>query len=146
MDKFRRTTDATAADIEKLIALEDDAKQRAFLIVLNSINNSMIANTETTRDIHTKLEQHLENYTHHITVEEGLFNQGKGIWKIMSWVIGGMQMLIIAASGAIWAGLGEATQTIHSIQVEHAKLETRVKSIEVHEISEFEKLQKDTLK
>lgn len=141
MEHLRRSSDATAADIERLIALEDDSKQRAFLIVLNSINNSMIANTETTRDIHTKLERHLENYSNHVNIEEGIFNQGKGIWKVMTWVIGGMQALIIAASGAIWTNLGEVTAVVHEIQVEHAKLETRVKSIEIHEVGEINRPQ-----
>ena len=50
----RRKVDLYAFDIESLIAAEPDAKQRIYLIVLNNLNQSLVANTETIRSVSAK--------------------------------------------------------------------------------------------
>lgn len=130
MEHLRRNTDATAADIERLITEEDDPKQRAFLIVLNSINNSLISNSEATREINSKLEFHLSKFDNHVVAEDGLINQGKGVWRVMSWVLGISQTAIIAMSSAVWVNVSHNTEQIHALQIVDAQLAGRVSAVE----------------
>jgi hypothetical protein len=92
-DHKRRSTDGLNDDIEEMIISESDPKQRAFLIVLNSINKSLIANTDTIRDVSNKLETHLQHFEEHTRAEEALMNRGRGAWWIASWVIGVVQVV-----------------------------------------------------
>jgi len=126
----RRATDKLPLDIDQLIMQEDDPKQRAFLIVLNSINNSLIANTETIKDVSEKLDAHLTNYENHVEQEDALLNKGRGAWKVMAWVISGVQVIGLG----IWAMAREEIKEIHVMmqqeQKQLAQLESRVLFVE----------------
>lgn len=126
----RRATDKLPLDIDQLIMAEDDPKQRAFLIVLNSINNSLIANTETIKDVSEKLDAHLTSYENHVEQEEALLNRGRGAWKVMAWVISGVQVIGLG----IWAMAREEIKEIHVMmqaeQKQLAQLESRVLFVE----------------
>lgn len=126
----RRATDKLPLDIDQLIMQEDDPKQRAFLIVLNSINNSLIANTETIKDISEKLDAHLTSYDNHVEQEEALLNRGRGAWKVATWVISGVQVIGLG----IWAMAREEIKEIHVMmqaeQKQLAQLESRVLFVE----------------
>ena len=126
----RRATDKLPLDIDQLIMAEDDPKQRAFLIVLNSINNSLIANTETIKDVSEKLDAHLTSYENHVEQEEALLNRGRGAWKVMAWVISGVQVIALG----IWAMAREEIKEIHVMmqaeQKQLAQLESRVLFVE----------------
>ena len=126
----RRATDKLPLDIDQLIMQEDDPKQRAFLIVLNSINNSLIANTETIKDVSEKLDAHLTSYENHVEQEDALLNKGRGAWKVMAWVISGVQVIGLG----IWAMAREEIKEIHVMmqqeQKQLAQLESRVLFVE----------------
>lgn len=126
----RRATDKLPLDIDQLIMQEDDPKQRAFLIVLNSINNSLIANTETIKDISEKLDAHLTSYDNHVEQEEALLNRGRGAWKVATWVISGVQVIGLG----IWAMARGEIKDIHVMmqaeQKQLAQLESRVLFVE----------------
>lgn len=130
MAENRRAADRSAQDIENMILQEDDLKQRAFLIVLNSINNSLIANTETIREVSDKLEAHLEHFDTHTKAEEALMNKGRGMWKIAAWVIGVAQV----AGLYIWQhareDLSQINLALQREQVEIAQINTRVTNVE----------------
>lgn len=128
----RRLTDHPpfTADIDSMIAAEDDPKQRAFLIVLNNINKSLVANTGTIRDVSDKLETHLAHFEQHTKEDEALRNKGLGAWKVLSVVIG----LIQLAGLAIWNNAREELKEIHVTlqkeQVQLMQLESRVLFVE----------------
>lgn len=126
----RRATDKLPLDIDQLIMQEDDPKQRAFLIVLNSINNSLIANTETIKDVSEKLDAHLTSYENHVEQEDALLNRGRGAWRVMAWVISGVQVIGLG----IWAMAREEIKEIHVMmqaeQKQLAQLESRVLFVE----------------
>ena len=66
----RRWSDGPGTlDISQMIANEDDPKQRAFLIVLHSINQALEANTSTVREISDKLEIHLEAFNEFVIAD-----------------------------------------------------------------------------
>lgn len=120
----RRATDTAGyLDIEKMILEEEDKKQRAFLIVLNSINNSLIANTETIKDVSEKLDAHLTSYENHVEQEDALLNKGRGAWWVVAWVIGVVQVVGLG----IW---GVASNDIREIHASLKHLETRMAVVE----------------
>lgn len=119
-----------SGDIEKMIMQENDPKQRAFLIVLNSINNSLIANTNTIREVSDKLESHLAHFEEHTKTEEALVNRGRGMWKIAAWVIGVAQIIGLGIWQQAKTDLSEINASLQREQVQLGKLETRVGVVE----------------
>ncbi|HNI20891.1 MAG TPA: hypothetical protein PLS35_19390, partial [Nitrospira sp.] len=131
MNQNRRATDAAMSlDIDQMILEEEDKKQRAFLIVLNSINKSLIANTETIKEVSEKLDAHLTSYEQHVEQEDALLNKGRGAWKVMAWVISGVQVIGLG----IWTMARGEIKEIHvMLQAEQkhlAQLESRVLFVE----------------
>jgi hypothetical protein len=127
----RRESDKYASlDIDQMILQEDDQKQRAFLIVLHAINKSLIANTETIRDVSDKLEAHLQNFEKHTQEEDALRNRGIGMWKVAAWVIGIAQLVGLG----IWQQAREELRDIHTsmskTQAQISQLESRVLFVE----------------
>ena len=113
-----------------MILQEDDPKQRAFLIVLNSINNSLIANTETIREVSDKLEQHLEHFDAHTKAEDALMNKGRGMWKVAAWVIGIAQLVGLYIWQHAREDLAQINSALQREQVEIAQISTRVSNVE----------------
>ena len=101
----RRASDSKVGDIEALIAGENDPKQRAFLIILNSINSSMVANTEATREVADKLDNHLSAFEAKAETDAELLNQGRGAWRVLAWVLGTAQVLFLAGAGYVTSDL-----------------------------------------
>lgn len=93
----RRVTDVSQDKILVLIEQANDPKDRAFLIVLQQINESLIANTHTINEVAEKLDSHLTAYEAHAEREKALLNQGKGMWRVAAWVLG-ISQAIAAAS------------------------------------------------
>jgi len=85
------------ADIELMIAAEDDSKTRAILMVLNNINNSMIANTAMTSSVASKLDAHLTKYELFVAKESDLVSRGIGAWRVAVWILGIAQLAVCAA-------------------------------------------------
>jgi hypothetical protein len=77
--------------IADLIEMEDDPKTRALLIILQNINLSLIANTQATSDIDTQLKALTEQFNSRTEADDARVNQSKGIWKIVGYVMGGVQ-------------------------------------------------------
>ena len=113
-----------------MIIDEPDSKQRAFLVVLNAINLSLIANTSTIKSVSDKLEKHLINFENHATEEEAMMNKGRGMWKVAAWVIGIAQVIGIA----IWTDarfeLREINRSITELVATDARSDTRLAVIE----------------
>lgn len=126
----RRISDRLPHDIEQMIMQEDDHKQRAFLIVLNSINNSLIANTHTIQEVSDKLETHLTNFETHAREEEAVMNKGRGAWKVAAWVVGVVQVVGLA----VWADMRGDMKSLHAdvsaLVASDAQLTTRVAVLE----------------
>ena len=119
-----------AVSIEDLIAAENDPKQRSFLIVLNSINNALLANTATVRDIKDSLDDHLQQYAKDAKVDEAWKNQGRGAWRVMAWVLGLAQAVLLAGGMALGSDLREIHSTITILHQLDAKLDNRIAVLE----------------
>ena len=125
-----RKSDNKVGDIEALIAEENDPKQRAFLIILNSINASMVANTDATREVADKLDDHLSAFEAKAESDAQLLNQGRGAWKVMAWVFGLAQVFFIAGGGAVLTDLKAIHAELVSNTLSHTELKGRVTALE----------------
>lgn len=126
----RRATDRKKHDIEAMIAAENDPKQRAFLIVLNSINQSLEANTVVTSHLSSKFDSHLTAFEEKVKADAELLNQGKGAWKVIAWVLGGAQALLIGLAGFAATDLSAIHKDLNEGKRLDAQLDARVKSLE----------------
>jgi hypothetical protein len=126
----RRSTDNRVGDIEALISEENDPKQRAFLIILNSINASMVANTEATREVADKLDNHLSLFEKKSEADALLLNQGRGAWKVLAWVLGTAQVAILAISGYVFSDLEKLHEGQQLSRLAEARLEVRISNLE----------------
>ena len=126
----RRDSDRVLMDIEDMIIKENDPHQRAFLVVLNSINISLVANTRTVTDIGRKLEAHLVNFEKHTTNEEALMNKGRGAWNILAWVLSIAQIVVIGAYADVSTELRDIHDQMQSHLVMSKQVETRVDNME----------------
>ena len=125
----RRNSDKSV-DIEGMIIEEGDPKQRAFLIVLNAINISLVANTRTVREISEKLESHLDNFQAHTENEEAIMNQGRGAWKVLAWVLGIAQAVTVSVWLISTNEIATINKTFHAHEIKTQQIESRVDSIE----------------
>jgi hypothetical protein len=129
-EQKRQVSEHRTHNIEDLIASENDPKQRSFLIVLNSINNSLLANTETIRDISQKLDEHLTNFEKHTAAESELINKGKGAWTVAAWVLGAAQVAVLAGCGYVANRLESIETRIHAGQTVDAQIWDRLSTLE----------------
>lgn len=129
METTRRKTDSVT-DISLMIANENDPKQRAFLIVLNSINLALEANTATVREISQKLEHLLDDFNTHVTEDERLVNQGRGAWKVVAWVIGIAQVMATGAFVSQRSEISDLTKAIQAELILDTQVKTRVDVLE----------------
>lgn len=141
----RRETDSREQhDIDKLIAEENDPKTRLHLMVMNSMNRNLIANTEATNAVATMvtnvskdLEAHVERFESHTTAEEAyikqqdaIINKGKGAWQVIAYVIGGVQLIGLGIWGYASAEISDIHTSIRSVEKVTTDLDKRVTVIE----------------
>ena len=126
----RRNSERLPLDIEAMILEENDPKQRAFLIVLNAINNSLLANTTMTRDLSEKLETHLQVYASHAASDEALLNKGRGIWSVGGWIFGIIQIIGLGIWNQARVDIKDITIASQYQHEEASKLMSRVSVLE----------------
>ena len=117
--------DAYGFDIEAMIMAEDEPKQRTFLIVMNNINMSLLSNTKAVTDLRSEFSDHKEIFQKHATQEERIFNQGKGMWRVISVVIAVVQVIFGYGWMEMTTHLKSIDNSIMSGQMADAKQEQR---------------------
>ena len=117
--------DAYGFDIEALIMAEDVPKNRTFLIVMNNINMSLISNTQAVTDLRSEFSEHKEIFQKHATQEEKIFNQGKGMWRVISVVIAVVQVIFGYGWMQMTTHLNYIDNKLMSSQLADAKQEQR---------------------
>jgi hypothetical protein len=117
-------------DIDVMIANEDDPKQRAFLVILNSINNSLVANTQTTVEVAAKLDKHLTVFEAQTKVESESRNRNLGMLKGVSYFMGLVQIIVTAAVGYVFNDLSKLHTQTNELQIMATKNSTRIDGLE----------------
>lgn len=136
-ENTRRASDKRQDDIERLIAIEDDPKQRALMIVLQSINRSLIANTISTQSTQIEVEQHrkdfvvhLANFERHAMNEESIMNRGRGAWMVLSTVLTLAQGVAVYGWNASRNEIESMKATAAAAQIMHEQLLGRINYLE----------------
>jgi hypothetical protein len=124
MKFHHRATDVNNDEIGDLIRQEDDPKNRAFLIILQNINLSLIANTQTINDMDAQLRKHLSEFSKHTQQDAELLNKGRGAWRVLSSVLVAVQMILG------WMILETYTE-IKSLHAADTVIERRLSLLEV---------------
>lgn len=106
-------------NIEHLIGEENDPQQRAILIILNNINLSLMATTETTRSLAEKFDAHMTDY-------EALRNKGVGAWRVFVWGIGIAQAVSFSVCMWMLQDLASLHSQVISGQVTDARHTERI--------------------
>lgn len=129
-EQNRRVTDRHSLSIEEMISTEDDSKARALLILLHSLNLSLIANTATITRVSDRLDEHLTLYDKHTTESAALINKGRGAWKVIAWILGIAQVIGVA----VWVQYKNELITLHldlqQDQIAHVKFDSRISNLE----------------
>lgn len=133
----RRPSDKLQADIDLSIAAENDPRQRALLIILQSINRSLIANTRATQDTATGLALHSENFNKHLSNfekhalnEEAIMNKGKGAWWVLTIVLTIAQSFVIYAWRDSKFELDAMKAEARAASILHEKMSARIEFLE----------------
>lgn len=112
--------------IEEMILAENDAKTRALLVVLNSINLSLTANTSMTLELATKLDKHLSRFEEkekefHVLrrKDDEIINKGKGMWKVTAVVLSIVQIIVFSIASLLFLDLQDIHSKLQLNVVEH---------------------------
>jgi hypothetical protein len=136
----RRSTDTTQihqSEIDELILQEDDKRQRAYLVLLNNINQSLIANTSLTQQNTMMLQDHIEDYQDHKdsyerhTQSEALMvSEIKGAKRVLVYVFGAIQMIVVASVGWLITDLKDVHAHLAAVTVSDTATEIRMSELE----------------
>lgn len=91
----RRAADKAHLDIRELILKTDSPKDKAMLLILLKISESLEANTSMTHEVSIKLDEHLDNFVEHEKQEEIKNAQIKAGWRVLSGVLILLQSLAL---------------------------------------------------
>ena len=107
----RRNTDITGVHVmhqteEKILELIEetgDAKDKAFLLILLKLNNSLTDNTlvvhevaSRVHDVSSGLEKHLKEFGDHLTTDTATIAREEGAKRVWAYVLGICQVIIFA--------------------------------------------------
>lgn len=136
-ENTRRASDKLQSDIDLSIAAENDPRQRALLIILQSINRSLIANTRATQNTASELSRHSDNFKQHLTNfekhainEEALMNKGKGAWWVLTIALTVAQSFVIYAWRDSKLELDTMKTEARAASILHEKLSARIEFLE----------------
>lgn len=124
-------------DLRQLIANEDDPKLRVLLMLVNTFNENLAANTiavdanaAAVKDIAAKLDGHLVAFEERAAKDDALKNEGKGAWRVIVWVFGGFQAVGLASMMYLSGELKDIHASIVLSQRVEAVLASRITAIE----------------
>lgn len=131
MDEMTRLASQNrASEIERMIANENDPARRANLIVLNSINNSIVTTVGLAQDMTERLETHIVNFDAHTRKEEKIYNTGRGMWLVLSVVLMTAQAMGTYFFVRLNDNINLMAESIVSLQKTDIKFDSRLGIIE----------------
>ena len=119
-----------SSEIERMIANENDPARRANLIVLNSINNSIVTTVGLAQDMTERLETHIVNFDAHTKKEEKIYNTGRGMWLVLSVVLMTAQAMGTYFFVRLNDNINAISDSIAALQKSDIRLEGRLFNIE----------------
>lgn len=126
-DHLRRTSDISEANLNSLIAAENDQGKRTLLLILYSLNTNLQANTRMTEAVSIDLAKHLSDYTARVKKDDALVNKGRGAWKVLAAVLTLMQLVISSSLVNLITRLGTIDSAITALQISDVRLESSIR-------------------
>lgn len=90
----RRVTDQVQQQIEELIVAATDPKDKAFLLIMNKIAQSLDTNTYLTQGLSDEFKVHTAAFRAHEAQEQKLVNQSRGGVRVGLYLLGIIQVLV----------------------------------------------------
>lgn len=121
--------DIAQHEIDALIRDEQDPRNRAMLLVLAKIATTLTDNTRMTREIDTRLEQHLSRYERRAEEDAEIQSRALGAWRVIAWLLGMAQLLAFGSAGWVAGEIKDLHKTDYLISERVARIETSQSSI-----------------
>ena len=118
------------AEIERLIAAEQDPQARIHLMILNRINLSIVANTVVTKHVVMRLDEHITKFNAHTKEQDEMVNKGKGAGWLFIKVMAVVQILGVGAGAMVMNDIKDLHSEVISIATEQARRAERLRFLE----------------
>ena len=115
--------DIAQHEIDALIRDEQDPRNRAMLLVLSKIAATLTDNTRMTREIDTRLEQHLSRYERRAEEDAEIQSRALGAWRVIAWLLGMAQLLAFGSAGWVAGEIKDLHKTDYLISERVARIE-----------------------
>lgn len=70
--------------LQELIEAEPDARERSRLLIMMQISTTLVDNVRAVRGLTEEMHTHRSDFAEHIKKELELYNQGKGMWRVIT--------------------------------------------------------------
>lgn len=125
----RRATDKAHLDIRELILKTDSPKDKAMLLILLKISESLEANTSMTHEVSTKLDDHLDIFTEHEKQDAIKGAQIRTGWRVLSGILVLLQGIVMYAVKSHMDEARHMSTKINAIQTDVLVLKEQQKII-----------------
>ena len=125
----RRATDKAHLDIRELILKTDSPKDKAMLLILLKISESLEANTSMTHEVSTKLDDHLDIFTEHEKQDAIKRAQIRTGWRVLSGILVLLQGVVMYAVKSHMDEARHMSTEINAIQTDVLVLKEQQKII-----------------
>lgn len=115
--------DIAQHEIDALIRDEQDPRNRAMLLVLAKIATTLTDNTRMTREIDTRLAQHLSRYERRAEEDAEIQSRALGAWRVIAWLLGMAQLLAFGSAGWVAGEIKDLHKTDYLISERVARIE-----------------------
>lgn len=115
--------DIAQHEIDALIKDEQDPRNRAMLLVLSKIATTLTDNTRMTREIDTRLAQHLTRYERRAEEDAEIQSRALGAWRVIAWLLGMAQLLAFGSAGWVAGEIKDLHKTDYLISERVARIE-----------------------
>lgn len=90
-------------EILQMVHSTESPKDRAYLMILFQIHESLTENTETTRSLAEQFEAHVEAFDNARAEQLALINQGRGGWRVAAAFFSFMMLVLSGVVGILWS-------------------------------------------
>lgn len=118
--------DPISAEILDYIKETNDSKDKAYLLLLYRINESLSANTLATQHVAQDFEEHIKKFNGHIDEESKLISTVKGAWRALILSIGLINLIMLGFIGYVYSDFRDMKTGLIDIRKEVTQNSTKI--------------------
>lgn len=111
------------AEIERMIGEETDPRVRVQLLMMYKLTSAVTSMGENVSDLDRKFSLHIND-------DNALVNQIKGAWKVIAWVLGVAQVLVVWVYLDLRTDVRSLAEAQHRDTVQHEHVMGRIEALE----------------